>query len=135
MQFVAPGPGRIGSLAVLLDAIPASRADIAAHLGVSVRTLHTYAATDLAPRSVKVALFVESGFGRQQINTSAHNDAVMWSGMADCLRRDVATLQARIAYLERVGDFGAANAPSTLLVAATAARPVGLQVAPQLGQA
>lgn len=134
MQFVAPGPGRIGSLDVLIDAIPASRSDVARHLGITPRTLARYAAEGVAPRSVLVALFVESGYGRQQINASAHNDAAMWAGLADCLRRDVATLQARVAYLERVGDFGAANAPSGSAVAATAAHAAGLQVIAQLGQ-
>lgn len=133
MKFIAPGPGQIGSLAILLDAIPASRADIALHLGVSARTLATYAATDLAPRAVKVALFNESAFGRSQIHTAAQNDAAMYYGLADSLRREVATLQARIAYLERVGDFGAANAPNLSAAAATAARAVALQVSPQLG--
>lgn len=133
MQFVAPRPGQIGSLSVLIDAIQASRADVARHLGISTRTLNAYAGSDHAPRAIKVALFVESGYGRQQINASAHNDAVMWAGMADCLRREVATLQARVAYLERVGDFGAANAPSGSAAAAAAARPVGLQVIAHLG--
>lgn len=112
MQFVAPRPGQIGSLSVLIDAIPASRADVAHHLGISTRALNVYAGSDHAPRAIKVALFVESGYGRQQINASAHNDAVMWAGMADCLRREVATLQTRIARLESLGDFGSANAPA-----------------------
>lgn len=130
MQFVAPPVGRIGSLAALVDAIPASRRDVAAHLDITPRTLAAYIEHGRAPRAVLVALFVESRFGRSQINASAHNDAAMYAGLADCLRRDVATLQARIAYLERVGDFGASNAPSLSVSTAAAAGPAALHVAP-----
>lgn len=131
MKFVAPPFGQIGALAVLVDAIPASRRDVAAHLGITPRTLSAYIEHGRAPRAVLVALFVESAFGRSQIHTQAHNDAVMYAGLADCLRRDVATLQARIARLEALGDFGAANAPYSSAVAATAAGALTVHVSAQ----
>lgn len=112
MQFVAPGPGRIGSLDVLIDAIPASRADVARHLGISLRTLKRYAADDSAPRCIKVALFAESDYGRNMVAVTYRNEADMLGGVADCLRRDNATLRARIGRLETIGDFGCANDPA-----------------------
>lgn len=125
MQFVAPPPGQIGSLAILADAIPAGLPAVAHHLGITPRTLAGYLASDNAPRAVKVALFVESDYGRNLIHTEAHNSAAMHAGLVDALRRENATLLARIARLEALGYFGAANSP--LHSAATAAaRPLAV---------
>lgn len=111
MQFVSPGPGKIGALSIMLDAIPASRADVARHLGVTRRTLAHWEATDRCPRAVKVAIFTESGYGRDLVAVTYRNEADLHRALADCLRREVATLQARIARLETLGDFGSANDP------------------------
>ena len=98
-------------LAVLLDAIPASRKDVAAHLGVSLRTLTGWIATNSAPRAAVVALFLESDYGRQSIHADLHNRAALMSDLADCLRRERSTLQTRIERLESLADYGSANAP------------------------
>lgn len=106
-RFITPtGPM---PLAVLLDAIPASHKDIAAHLGISVRTLHSWIATDSAPRAAVVALYLESDYGRQSIHTELHNRAALMSDLADCLRRERSMLRARIERLESLAEHGSAN--------------------------
>lgn len=133
-QFVTPA--FVPVLAVLLDRIPASRADVARHLGVTPRTLDAWTASGNAPRAVLVALFMESDYGRQSIDCDLFNRTQMLAGLADCLRRETETLRARIARLERLGDFGSANAPTMSAVAVAAgAYParVGLDVRADLG--
>lgn len=44
--------------------------------------------------------------------SEAHNRAQWATGRAQALERENATLAGRVAYLERVGSFGSANAPT-----------------------
>lgn len=133
VQFVAPRPGQIGNLAVLIDAIPASRADISRHLGITPRTLAHWEATESAPRAVMVAAFAESGYGRNMVTVTYRNEADQYRALSDCQRRDIATLQARIARLEALGDYGAANLPYQSALTGAASHPFGLQVIADLG--
>lgn len=108
-QFITPLT--IPDLEVLVDSICASRKEIAAHLGVTVRTLNGWIDRGVAPRLAGVALFMESEYGRRTMDCELVNKAELMSGLAECLKRDAATLRTRIERLERVGDFGSANAP------------------------
>lgn len=101
-----------------------SPAVIGRALGVHERTVYHWLARGEAPRPAHLALFWESRWGQSQIEADAHA-IVMWSrGEVDALRRENATLQARIAYLEGLGDHGAANAP-TLRPSVSRIGPVG----------
>lgn len=85
---------------------------VAAVLGVSVRTVYNWMAAGEAPRPAALALFWETSWGRSVVEAQAVNGERWARGQVQALERERATLQARIAYLERVGDFGAANAPT-----------------------
>lgn len=101
---------------------------IARALGVSERTVYGWQAAAQAPRPAHLALFWETRWGRSQIEAQAVNGERWARGQVQALERERATLQARIAYLERVGDFGAANAPTLAgLVAVAPARIEGIQ--------
>lgn len=84
---------------------------VARALGVSVRTVYGWQARDLAPRPAMLALFWESRFGRSAIAAESVNGERWARGLVLGLERERDALAARVAYLERVGDFGSANAP------------------------
>jgi hypothetical protein len=83
----------------------------AKHLGLSVKTVQRYRDSGTAPRAVLLALFYESTWGYSLLHTTAYNRQ-MWLGQqVGALQRQNAVLAARVALLERLGDFGAANEP------------------------
>lgn len=85
---------------------------VAAALGVSVRTVYAWQAAGQAPRPAALALFWETQWGRSVVACDAVNGERWARGQVQALEREKATLQARVAYLESVGDFGSANAPT-----------------------
>lgn len=106
-------PRQLPSLEVLLHDLGQPRADVIARaLGVTPRTVRRWLADGQAPRPVMLALFWESSYGRSQANADAHNAAMWARAQVAGLERENATLSARVAYLERVGQFGSANAPT-----------------------
>lgn len=133
--YRAPRPTQTPHVSILLDAMPASRADVAKYLGVSLRTLQRWEAAGAAPRVAMLALFWESKWGIDWFDCNQINTERMLRGSIEALRRQESALRARIARLEALGDFGSANAP--LAVATTvAARPgqVAVDVRPHLRQ-
>lgn len=106
---------------VLIDLGQPAAGVIARALGVSDRTVYGWQAAGQAPRPAHLALFWETRWGRSQIEAQAVNGERWARGHVQALERERATLLARVAYLERVGDFGAANAP-TLAAAVTSWR-------------
>lgn len=84
---------------------------IAKHLGISPKTLARWQASDTAPRAAMLALFYETQWGANLIATTAHNGEMYARQEANGLKRENAMLRARIARLESIGNFGAANAP------------------------
>lgn len=122
-------------LSVLLDdLLTRDPAAIAGHLGISSATLRRYQQADQAPRAVLLALFYETRWGYSLTETTAHNGAMLARQEVAGLQRENAGLRVRIARLEAIGDFGAANAPGLLvavaagLTQATSAAQVGLNV-------
>lgn len=107
--------------ALLADIGQPAPAVIAKLLGVHERTVFAWLAKGQAPRPATLALFWESSWGRSVIDAQAVNGERFARGLAQALEREKATLLARIAYLERVGQYGAANAP-TLAPAFTSSR-------------
>lgn len=105
---------------------------IAAHLGISPKTLNRWKAADEAPRAALLALFYESRWGYSLLETTAHNGHALAVRQVQGLERENAMLRTRIARLERIGQFGAANAP--LVGVAVAAAGVLLDERPELRQ-
>lgn len=100
-------------LSVLLDDLLTrdSRA-IARHLDCSVKTLERWKQADQAPRTAMLALFYETRWGHSLIHSTAHNEAVLYRQQVGGLQRENAMLRARVARLERLGSYGAANEPT-----------------------
>lgn len=109
-MFLAPR--QLPPLSYLLDDLPAAPRAVARHLGVSWRTLQRWIKREQAPRAALLALFFESRWGRSALDAKAVNDARVAHGLARALEGENAKLRERIAYLERVGQFGTANAPT-----------------------
>lgn len=96
---------------LLDDLLTRDQASIAKHLGVSVSTLKRWIADDNAPRAALLALFYESRWGYSLMETTAHNGAMYARHELRFARATIERLEAHIARLESIGDFGAANAP------------------------
>lgn len=86
--------------------------EIALFLGVTERTVYNWMQQNEAPRPAALALFWETTWGRSLVDAQAVNGQRVYMGLAQSLQRECDTLRARVAYLERVGTFGAANAPT-----------------------
>lgn len=85
---------------------------IARHLGISTRTLDRWRADDQAPRAAMLALFWETRWGYSQVDADLYNAAQVYRQESQGLQRLNAALRVRIARLEALGSFGAANAPT-----------------------
>lgn len=85
---------------------------VANHLGVSSSTVRRWFLKGDAPRAVLLALFWETRWGQSIIDCDAVNQARMQEGLNRALKNENASLRARIARLEALGQgFGAANDP------------------------
>lgn len=105
-------PTQTPPIGVLLDDLPTTDATrIARHLGVTARTLARWRSTGNAPRLAHLALFWETRWGLSVAHCDAVNGEAVALGLARSLERECDMLRARIARLEEMGDFGAANAP------------------------
>lgn len=89
-------------------------ASIAQHLAITTKTLERWKAADDAPRAAMLALFYETRWGSSLVYTTAHNGRMYAENQVRGLQAENATLRTRIARLEKIGDFGAANAPRLL---------------------
>lgn len=99
-------------LSLMLDDLTTKDpARIAKHLGITPKTLARWKALDDAPRAVLLALFFETRWGSSLIHSTAVNGRMYAEQMISGLNSENAMLRARIARLEKIGDFGAANAP------------------------
>lgn len=89
----------------------AKPSDLARHLGVSVRSVYGWQAAGTAPRPVELALFWETSFGRSTAECDAWNAVQTYKSLSESLRLEVENLRARVARLERIGNFGSSNEP------------------------
>jgi len=87
---------------------------VARVLGISTRTVRRYNRTGQAPRAICMALFWLTSWGRSQVHTQAHNDALLAVAYVRSLCARIEELEATIQHLERIGHFGAANEPTHL---------------------
>lgn len=105
-------PRQLPPLEVLLSDLGQPGAAVVGRaLGVSERTVYAWQAAGAAPRPAHLALFWESRWGASLVACEAVNGERWARGQVQGLERDAATLRARVAYLERVGQFGCANGP------------------------
>lgn len=114
MMFRSPRPAQLPHLQSLLDNIPASEHEIARLLDVTVPTLRKYKAKGQAPRTVMLALFWESTWGRQTADVTAANHAAQYFALAQALKRENQKLVNQLLTLERElmqSNAGAANSP------------------------
>lgn len=81
-------------------------------LGVHERTAYRWQAKDEAPRAALLALFWETSWGRQWVHAITFNEARAQAQLAESRLSTIERLERRIAYLERVGQYGSANAPT-----------------------
>jgi len=106
-------PSQIPPLWLMLEEIPFSYKQIAAYLGVSVRTLERYRNTGHAPKSVQMALFWETKWGRSFANADAMNEAMYMRSVAQSLTDQLDQSRKQIELLERTiaQTSYAANSP------------------------
>lgn len=100
------------TLSVMLDELGNPPAAVLARsFGVSVGTVKRWLRDDRAPRAVQLAVYWLTSWGRQEVHAEAEQAARLHAALYEALRRENLALSARIAYLEKVGDFGSVNAP------------------------
>lgn len=104
-------PRQLPPLSIMLRDIPATPAQVAKHLGISRRTLQRYSAAEQAPRAVMLALFWETRWGISEADTRAQNDAARYYSWATAMQRENRSLRVKIDHLQKMADFGSANAP------------------------
>lgn len=111
MQQLFRAPRSLPALDALIAANPHGPDKLARYLGVTPRTLARWRARGAAPRTVELALYWESFYGIQHIETDAFNAARQSAAEAAALRRECERLAGVVARLEREYDWGSANSP------------------------
>ena len=116
-----PKPTQLPPLQWMLDDIgnPTAQA-LARALGVTRRTVERWRKAGHAPRAAMLAIYWLTRWGMDAVHCEAHNAAQLHAGMSDCLKREgerlkaeIETLNAKLARLGRIADFGSANDPAS----------------------
>lgn len=124
-------PTAIPPFSVMLEDIGSPAVHpLAKAMGFSVQTAKKWIEADEAPLAVKLALFWITRWGATDINSRAHNDAVMYYGLAKSGARQVTELQGQIEHVERLADFGSANDPLPTVKASPPLRRLVIPQAP-----
>lgn len=112
-MFRAPRPAHLPHIESILNDLGQPVQAVAKHLDIDPSTLRRYRATGQAPRTVMLALFWETSWGRSQTDTEAINNARMLYQANMMLERRNAKLLKRIELLEKelVQGHAAANMP------------------------
>ena len=108
--------------------------ELARALGVTERTVRRWLCADHAPRTVMLALFWLTRWGQSAVDCHTHNSATLSAAVAANLRHEVETLNAKVARLARLGDFGAANDPAPGAALAPLAPAALHEATPELGR-
>lgn len=117
-MFRAPSQAGLPTFAIMLADIPSNTAQVAKHLGLTKSTIERYKAAEQAPRSVMLALFWETRWGRSVADCEAANYGAVHARYAQSLERENAMLRRRISHLEelmRQRQPVAANSPFYLV--------------------
>jgi hypothetical protein len=104
-------------------------AELAASLGVSVRSVWRWQQLDHWPRPVHLALFFASRYGWSVIDSESRYAVQLARGLADALRAERDQLAAQLDQVQQLADTGAANLP-VLRPGAVTARPRGAPLLP-----
>lgn len=104
-------PRSLPALEALIEANPHGPDKLARYLGITPRTLARWRARGAAPRTVELALYWESFYGMQHIETDAFNAAQQSAAEAAAWKRECERLAGVVARLEREYDWGSANSP------------------------
>ena len=104
-------PGQLPYFRTLVDDMLCSSPDVAKYLGVTHRTLRRWYQDNEAPRTVMLSLFWASRWGVSVFDCESINTERLLRSQLNSSRDECANLIARIARLERLGDFGCANEP------------------------
>lgn len=102
-------PRRLPSLEMLLADLPMTHRAMAAHLGVTDRTLRNWRAAGDAPRAVLLALFWESRWGQDLVIKDAHNTIQVHRDHAAALARELHRVSELLQRVEGLTD--SANTP------------------------
>ena len=122
-------PAQLPPLPLILEDIGSpSPLELARSLGVSERTAYRWIRDAEAPRPAALALFFVTRWGVSSRDVEALRRVDDWRALAQARERENAALRAEIARLQAIGDFGAANDPST--IAGPAVRPAPAWPAP-----
>ena len=100
-------------LSIMLEDIGSPSAEgLAGAFGVTPKTAQGWIGADHAPLPVLLALFWLTKWGTSEVHARAHNDAVMAGMEANRLRKELEEVQALLAVVGRIADFGSANDPA-----------------------
>ncbi len=86
-------------------------ARVAKVLGLGARTVYRYNRDGQAPRSVCLALFWLTRWGRSQVYSQAVNDCQLAVGYANAIERELHQTRAQLAHVLALSATGAANSP------------------------
>lgn len=99
-MFRAPSQAGLPPFSLLVKDLPANQRQVAAHLGLTERTLSTYTTLDRAPRPVMLAVFWETRWGRSAADCEAANWGANYYRRAMSLERENRVLREQLAQLE-----------------------------------
>jgi hypothetical protein len=130
----APSKQKAGLLVFLPRATPAlplmladigepSVQSLAATFGVDRKTAQRWVREGTAPRSVLLALYYVTRWGRSEVHCRAENDARAQAALAFALRTELDKANALLAQLGQIGDFGSANDPARQVASRPPAPP------------
>lgn len=84
---------------------------IARTLGVSIRTVYRWNATQEAPRCAVLALFWLTRWGQSLVNANAVNDAVLACTYLSAIQAELAEAREQLGHVLKLNQTGAANDP------------------------
>lgn len=123
MSMLRRLPQSMPALSIMLQDIGnPNTQQLAAAFKVHVRSVQRWISEDKAPQAVLMAIFWITRWGASAADANAHNDAVMSTVLANSREAEVTMLQAQIAHVERLADFGSANDPLPTVKARPPAR-------------
>lgn len=121
-MFRAPSQAGLPPFSLMLRDIPFDVPQVAHHLDVSTQTVEKYARTENAPRSVMLALFWETRWGRSAADVEANNWGAMYYRLAKSLERENKVLKQQMAQMEAAATAGNLAANSHFLHPGSTAR-------------
>lgn len=113
-MFRSPSLAGLPHIQTMINDLPATKKQIARHLGITERSLNRYIRAEGAPRAIMLALFWETKWGRSAADTEAANYGAIYYRKAMGLERQNQKLRQQIATLETElanTNYVAANSP------------------------